>query len=142
MKLYKYYAVNKNSISCLVNKYIWSSSPNDFNDPYDTAIIDNDFLRSINFDMEKIFCLSANNNNFLMWAHYSDSHKGFCVEYTDFTDYEIKQLKNKGVFPKDAPDNKLSIIRNANPVLYKSTEEINNYVKNIPLDEEGFFKSL
>lgn len=138
MKLYKYYAVSKNSISCLVNKFVWFSSPNDFNDPYDTAIIDNNFLRSINFNNEKIFCLSARNDSFLMWSHYCDTHRGFCIEFTDYTDEEISLLKLRGIFPKDAPNTKLTIIRNAKPVQYKSTEEINAYVKNFPGTEDEF----
>ena len=27
------------------------------------------------------FCLSAVNDNLLMWAHYSDNHRGFCLEF-------------------------------------------------------------
>lgn len=140
MKLYKYYSVNKNSISCLVNKFVWYSSPNDFNDPYDTAIIDNDYLREINFNKEKILCLSARNDSLLMWSHYCDSHKGFCVEFTDFSDQEIFKLKEKGIFPKDAPNHKLATIRNAKPVQYKSTDEINEYVKSMPVTEVDFLK--
>lgn len=138
MKLYKYYTVNKNSISCLVNRFVWFSSPDDFNDPYDTAIIDNDYLRSINFNNEKIFCLSNRNDSFLMWAHYSDNHKGFCIEFTDYSDEEISILKQKGIYPMDTPNNKLTIIRNAKPVQYKSTEEINSYVKNFPTNKKDF----
>ena len=28
-----------------------------------------------------VFSLSAVNNDILMWGHYADSHKGFCIEY-------------------------------------------------------------
>ncbi|MGC9976036.1 MAG: DUF2971 domain-containing protein [Syntrophales bacterium] len=28
-----------------------------------------------------VFSLSALNNNILLWAHYADGHKGFCIEY-------------------------------------------------------------
>lgn len=140
MKLYKYQTVNKNSISCLVNKFVWFSSPNDFNDPYDTAIIDNDFLSSINFNNEKIYCLSSKKDSFLMWSHYCDSHRGFCIEFTDYTDQEIFELKNNGVFPKEAPYHKLTTLRNAKPVQYKSTEEINKHVKDFPVNEESFIK--
>ena len=40
-----------------------------------------------------IGCLSQAYNNALMWAHYSDCHKGFCIEY-DFStlDFEQNQL--------------------------------------------------
>lgn len=35
----------------------------------------------------KVGCLSADYKNSLMWSHYADSHKGFCVEY-DFSETE------------------------------------------------------
>lgn len=140
MKLFKYYTVNKKSISSFVNKFVWYSAPNDFNDPFDTALIDSDFLRSINFNNEKIFCLTGTHDNFLMWSHYADSHRGFCIEFTDFTDEELDRLKYQGIFPKDAPNEKLTIIRNAKPVEYKSTKEIEEYTKQIPLEENGFRK--
>ncbi len=28
-----------------------------------------------------IFCLSTENNNLLMWSHYTDAHKGFCLQF-------------------------------------------------------------
>jgi hypothetical protein len=49
-------------------------------------------------------------------------------------------LKSKKIFPKDAPNEKLAIIRNAKPVQYKSTEEIEEFVKNIPLKETDFME--
>ena len=28
-----------------------------------------------------VLCFSSKNDNHLMWSHYSDSHRGFCIEY-------------------------------------------------------------
>lgn len=28
-----------------------------------------------------VFCLSRYDNNILMWSHYADGHKGFCIEF-------------------------------------------------------------
>jgi len=28
-----------------------------------------------------VYCLSEKNDDILMWAHYADSHKGFCIEF-------------------------------------------------------------
>lgn len=53
------------------------------------------YLNSIMDDLEKAFfsgimrdeitykiaCLSESNSSSLMWGHYADSHKGFCLEY-------------------------------------------------------------
>ena len=40
-----------------------------------------------------VFCLSQCNTNILMWSHYADNHKGFCVEFVrssqnDLGDYD------------------------------------------------------
>lgn len=39
-----------------------------------------DFHKSVNSTLG-IFSLSAVNDNILMWSHYSDSHRGFCVGF-------------------------------------------------------------
>ncbi len=43
-----------------------------------------------------VFCLSEAFDNKLMWSHYADSHKGFCIEFDAEHDFfEQKHLKNK-----------------------------------------------
>lgn len=37
-----------------------------------------------------IYCLTTLKDNILMWTHYSDNHKGFCVEF-DSQNYEFFQ---------------------------------------------------
>lgn len=43
----------------------------------------NDFKESISNLLQSggIFSMSEVNDNILMWAHYADSHRGFCIEY-------------------------------------------------------------
>ena len=36
-------------------------------------------------------CFSGSNDNILMWAHYADWNKGFCIEYDISTNYEFKR---------------------------------------------------
>jgi hypothetical protein len=49
--------------------------------------LQNVILRSIRETREEKFskigvcCFSKNNSNLLMWSHYADSHKGFCLEF-------------------------------------------------------------
>lgn len=33
-----------------------------------------------------IFCLSQIENNILMWSHYGEDHKGFCIEFNDLNE--------------------------------------------------------
>lgn len=44
--------------------------------------------RDMNIQSTAICSFSEENNNGLMWAHYSDSHKGFCIAY------DTEQMQN------------------------------------------------
>lgn len=49
------------------------------------SIIDNFFISILQAESQRhIACFCEKNDLTLMWGHYSDSHKGFCLEY-DFT---------------------------------------------------------
>ncbi len=37
----------------------------------------------------RVACFSADNRSILMWSHYAQNHKGFCIEY-DFNELEYK----------------------------------------------------
>jgi len=129
-KLYKYENVSLQTLENLVNKMIWFSRSEKFNDPYDPAppypaelnddelqiIYDffskkidgkdesdamflkdgkiNDEFRSLTTKILRetvtkelnvsdigIACFSAIHDDFLMWSHYADGHRGFCLEF-------------------------------------------------------------
>lgn len=42
-----------------------------------------------------IGCLCTDYKNKLMWSHYADSHKGFCIEY----DYSTMKIDSHSIFP-------------------------------------------
>lgn len=56
-----------------------------------------------------VFCLSQCNDNILMWAHYADNHKGFCIEFerssqNDLGDYEkTRDVKYRPDYPTISP---------------------------------------
>lgn len=126
--LYKYRAVDSNSLAILKTKKIWYAQPGSFNDPYDCniSLCEKDFhqgwltilamkathesnikvlhsiitepmalelwsksqssykfLKDIMFKQLQsigILSLSTRNDLMLLWSHYSDNHKGFCIE--------------------------------------------------------------
>lgn len=55
-----------------------------------------------------VFTLSATKENLLLWAHYADSHKGFCVEF------------------ERAPNNTLGNFEITKPVEYKKSYPVTN----------------
>lgn len=107
--LYSFRKYNEHSIEDLVNNTITFVHPSEMNDPNDTAIIswckeshlaqwcnrqtshisffEKSFepyrIRSFVIDTEKAKAYK----NILMWSHYADRHKGFCVKYNFSRDY-------------------------------------------------------
>lgn len=109
MLVYKYRggAFNRD-LNSLKNDTFWASSTSQLNDPCEGLINLEDFKQQLNhfknilyqrsdklslieqilqniIDMKDtklgIFSLSRTYSDELLWAHYADSHKGFCIEY-------------------------------------------------------------
>jgi len=99
---YKYRPFDDRSISMLANNQLYFTSPPEFNDPFDCAAQEDIFeglLQTIN-EMKKypsmstimemqykvlqnigILTLTKCPDSILMWAHYTDNHKGFCLGF-------------------------------------------------------------
>jgi len=70
---------------------IYFASAREFNDPFDCGIYQRYDLvgHPENMSLQKeilekrngIFALSSNKENILMWSHYSNAHRGFCIGY-------------------------------------------------------------
>lgn len=140
MKLFKYRTHNLLSTSSLVNHYSWYSNPFAFNDPFDYTLLANKFIQERFLNTQNVFCLSEENDNLLLWSHYADSHRGYCVEYTDYSDEEISYLKSKAIFPENVPNHKLSIVRNALKVEYLNDKQIDDYISQFPEDDVELLK--
>ena len=56
-----------------------------------------------------VFCLSQSSTNILMWSHYAESHRGFCVEFirnsqNDLGDYEkTRRVQYSSDYPTVSP---------------------------------------
>ena len=105
------------------DEYLHYSSPLDFNDPFDSMysmqdaerFLDDPELASIRPDLHRLMvedakdrfstnlraalsrvricCFSAVDDSLSMWSHYSDSHRGICIEYG------IRELERNGIRP-------------------------------------------
>ena len=93
-KLYKYVSYNENSLSILINKEVWFPKTKILNDPFEFQFhlsenqingfpIDQNAIRQAVEDSKElgVFCLTEVNDNILMWSHYANQHKGFCIEF-------------------------------------------------------------
>lgn len=101
LHLYTFRNLSEYSLSDLANNTITLTTPTKMNDPFDTPIIHwikckeckNNFKKHISllsksYDLYRIrsFCTEIEGKrspvlNQLMWAHYANSHSGFCVKY-------------------------------------------------------------
>lgn len=115
--LYKYYAMNENSIDSLEKDYFYLSNSKDFNDPFDcnrNLIFENqkelknfDQVDSLNDNSEiGIVCFSEHELEPLLWSHYTNSYKGFCIKINVelFLKYQSQQLELKKVIYSENPE--------------------------------------
>lgn len=97
------------SLADLANNTLNISRPIVMNDPFDTPVIEwgkyqrtqnqkphtEQFVKSFDGYRIRSFSIPVKRKhpikNLLMWAHYADGHKGFCVEY-DFSSEFRKQM--------------------------------------------------
>lgn len=111
-KLFRYQCCNENNLNALRNEKIWMAYPKEFNDAFEfNCTIGNKEdsflekmgilekfpkLKKLNLDKQKtskeiiagaqedfaVCCFMEDNKSQLMWSHYADGHKGFCVEFS------------------------------------------------------------
>lgn len=108
-ELFKYRKFDGHSLETISDNTIWASKQKDFNDPFECTFEIKDDISLLEFrkeiksnatadELEKIknslidylenfhdiagvFSLSESNRISLMWSHYADSHRGFCIGY-------------------------------------------------------------
>jgi hypothetical protein len=90
--LFKYFSLNDHSLDSLENNYVYLSNPKDFNDPFDCnrnliiekqkEIKDLEYVESLN-DISEIGICSFSENGIepLLWSHYANSYRGFCLKF-------------------------------------------------------------
>jgi hypothetical protein len=150
--LYRFRCDNNQSIENLKKNTMWMSSANNFNDPFECRIEfdlykamyydkGQDFqlskelkekIRSdqIEFDLKAeklrygtfIACFTERSDSILMWSHYANFHKGFCIEY-NFIDllHEYQAYIKPVLYCK-----KINTMDLQNPKLYDSYKKIIN----------------
>lgn len=105
MKLYKYMTMD-NFIKFQKNKALRLTKSHSQNDPFE-FLLNSDDLNSLfrnengkqllmkHINMSGCVSMSVNKDSIYMWSHYSDNHRGVCVEFT-ISENEPKSLFNGG----------------------------------------------
>lgn len=100
--LYKYRRIDRNGLDILINSALFFPRPITFNDPFDGQLLPENFkseLKELGLDSSEhhidsynsgikedlnrvgVLSLCKTGDNILMWSHYADSHKGFCLGF-------------------------------------------------------------
>lgn len=101
--VYKYRTIDINTEKLILNSKVRLSDYNYFNDPADPLIkLNKRSLKNISKFIKniKICSLSPTYDNFLMWSHYSNEHKGICIEYDASNFKKLNSNIEKLIFKK------------------------------------------
>jgi len=152
MKIFKYQPINRNSIAGLSQAKLWVSEPTSFNDPFEFRLkrsstqkgldkihrtdihLNEEFLEGFISAFEKkiskmgVVCFSKSCDNILMWSHYSDGHKGMCLEFEldskqTLSDKAIYQVNYSLEYPEINLENNIWSIDGAAKILYTKSKE-------------------
>ena len=93
--LFKYFSPKEHNKNAFEHNQVYFSFVPTFNDPFEMFFViqqkDKEIMSSINQNLlmtlfylkSRVCCFTTQFDNFLMWSHYSNSHKGFCVGYNE-----------------------------------------------------------
>lgn len=142
-QIYKYRSFNEHNIKNLSNNQLWFSYVDEFNDPFESVLrapverwkeelirqgesFTDEEIDSIATEYCEVFTkykhllsacsFSTKNNDILMWAHYANSHSGFCVEFTPVEDIQffatlLRVEYDKHLLPTDLLANQNSFLK-------------------------------
>lgn len=110
--LYKYRSLDnfKNFIDIIINNRLYAAKYDDLNDPmeghylYKDGILDENMRNKIydSKQMLRLCSLAKTSDNFLMWSHYSNGHKGVAIgvriNEKEFDVKDIEYLPNLRYF--------------------------------------------
>ncbi len=83
--LFKFYSINKNSLDCLVQEYVWLGDPSTFNDPFDNIVSFNKIMKA-----ESCFELSFDLNRAIELMKSSALHLKYFKNFENREDPELR----------------------------------------------------
>jgi hypothetical protein len=152
--LFKFRPFNKSSIELLVNRELWFARPDSLNDPFECQFNPDTIFAAVDafpmiskeeitrtkkialdtFNSMGICSFSRARKNQLMWTHYADEHKGFCIGFNE-TKLTINEPKMKSidvVYQSDLPSK--SVV--------KKFEKITDHKLEGKFDKEAFYSII
>jgi hypothetical protein len=121
--LYKYRAVNADALAMLASDKVYLSRLDAFNDPFEVLSVDPTLETKLVTDKQghfavakdkshagsagtslRVCSLSEESQDLLMWGHYADSHRGFCIRFELEKDTELMKLVHPIEYKESATD--------------------------------------
>jgi hypothetical protein len=113
--LYKYRALDVRTLSALATNRLFFVDYKLFNDPFDCQAVkklDAEAQNSLRtwteefdaLDRFRVCQLSAVRDDVLMWGHYGDSHRGFCLEFRPRNDAAFSEMCFPVIYQPEYPD--------------------------------------
>ena len=114
-RLYKYRALDVRTLSALATNRLFFVDYKLFNDPFDCQAVrdlDSEAQERLRewtaefdaLDRFRVCPLSAVRDDVLMWGHYGDSHRGFCLEFRPKNDRTFREMCFPVIYQPDYPD--------------------------------------
>lgn len=141
--LYKYRSLDnfKNFIDIIVNNRLYAAKYDDLNDPmeghylYKDGILDENMRNKIydNKQILRLCSLAKKPDNFLMWSHYSNGHKGVAIgvriNEVEFEVNDIEYLPNLRYFENPNFLDAITIL-SSKINLWEYEQEVRAFTKN------------
>jgi Protein of unknown function (DUF2971) len=121
--LYKYRAVNADALAMLATDKVYLSRLDAFNDPFEVLSVDPTLETKLLTDKDghfavakdashtdgigtslRVCSLSEESQDLLMWGHYADCHRGFCIRFELENDAELAKLVHPIQYKESASD--------------------------------------
>jgi hypothetical protein len=125
MKFFRYRPANTNTFGEIAEQKAWYSRYSELNDPFEGLYVNQSGEGTFNelIGQFRVCCFSKRNDILLLWAHYTENHRGLCLEYeVSEEDYRSQFFPIK--------------YRNAQPVLEK-VERRPDGTLSIHIEREG-----
>ncbi len=99
--LYKYRGVDADALAMLASDKVYLSRLDAFNDPFESLHLDDEAIAhperplaraSLVEASMRVCSLSEDHQDLLMWGHYADRHRGFCIRFDFARDPKVRKL--------------------------------------------------
>jgi hypothetical protein len=152
MELFKY--CDKNGVNILKYKALKLSTIGDFNDPFEfkiaksnNALLDNGLNAVYEYqkNLYRVLCFTSNENNIIMWSHYSNNHTGILIKFQTDNIFVDDRVLSECIECVDYKEEMIKLPENFLELNYENQGKIvkkNTFRKFIDWDYEKEYRAM